>query len=169
MIHVILKLKRTTIHYEVQRRSYIHIWLYIMRDDNSTLPCCFCLIQLNSFLAAIVYSVWENTLPVAVCLLYQAVCLRLSLPASERFCFPLLPLSLSLSMWLPPAEQDSLPLLVSLIFHLLYSNLFSRAVAPSSAGRATKIQFWLPVSGGSYEGLLEEVPNPASEWKARNV
>lgn len=99
------------------------------------------------FLAAIVYSVCENTLPAAVCLLYQPVCLRLSLPASEIL-FSLS--AVSLSMWPPPAEQDSLPLLVSVIFHLLCSNLSSHTVeAPGTARRVTEITFSFEVSGGS--------------------
>lgn len=73
-------------------------------------------------------------------------------------------------MCFPPAEPDSLPLLLPLIFHLLCSNLFSRsAEAYSSAGRVTKITFWLAVLAESYEGLSEDVLNQASEWKARKV
>lgn len=64
----------------------------------------------------LLFTLWENMLPAAVGLLHQPVCLRLSLPASERFCFPLF--CLSLAMWFPPAERGSSSLLASRIFHL---------------------------------------------------
>lgn len=124
-----------------------------MRDDDSTLPCCFCLIQLNQLpcsycLPCVRQHIVCGCLPTVSACLFEIIspCLWDSVFLS----------AVSVSVWFPPAEQDSLPLLVSVIFHLLCSNLCSRTVeVPGSAGRVTEITFSV---AGWYEALLEDVP-----------
>lgn len=123
-----------------------------MRDDDSTLAC-FCLIQLNQLpcsycLPCVRQHIVCDCLPTVSACLFEIIspCLWDSVFLS----------AVSVSVLLPPAEQDSLPLLVSVIFHLVCSNLCSRTVeAPSSAGRVTEITFSVT---GWYEALLEDVP-----------
>lgn len=137
-----------------------------MRDDNSTLPCCVCLIQLNP-------------LPCSYCLLCMGKHIACGcLPTVSACLFEIISpclweilFSSLLSRFLSPC--GFLPLsktacLSSCLWFSISCVLIFSPVQLSLAGRLTKTTFWFAVLGGSYRNLLE-VPNQALEWKATNV
>lgn len=121
-----------------EKMSYPYLALYnegviINSLKFSTAPCCSCLIQLNIWLLrSIVYLAPKNFIP--VCL---SICLSEIISLCERSWFSISVFtSPVLSMGLPLAESDSLPVAESLIFHLLLSfNLFFDTVLALNRAR----------------------------------
>lgn len=64
-------------------------------------------------------------------------------------------------MWFPPAEKDSLPVLVSLIFHLFCSNLFSRSVGAQLSREGNKNYILVRCAGWIVRRLVRRSTEPS--------
>lgn len=129
-----------------------------MRDDNSTLPCCFCLVQLNQLPCSYCLLCMRKHIACG-CLPTVSACLfEIISPGLWEILFSSL---LSLSMWFPPAEKDSLPVLVSLIFHLFCSNLFSRSVGAQLGREGNKNYILVRCAGWIVRRLVRRSTEPS--------